>query len=118
MDAAQFLGPMLSYHFDRAEPYSEVHPGLGYRSEQDYVVGVYLNSYRRPSVYAGRRFGGSHIGLTLGLVSGYPQMRVAPFALPEVSFELGGSTWALMLQPPVGHVTKGALLLQWRKNKE
>lgn len=115
------LGPMMSYHFDRSKDFNEQNPGLGYMSEGGLLGGMYRNSYSKPSVYAGKQFstpinGLLSAGLTVGGVTGYPAAPVLPMVVPELSANLGDSTKvALMLEPPVGNKTKGALALQIRK---
>lgn len=115
------LGPMMSYHFDRSKDFNEQNVGLGYMSENGLLGGVYNNSYNKPSVYAGKNFsyplnGLLSAGVTVGGVTGYPAAPVLPMIVPELSANLGDDTkLALMLEPPLGNKTKGALALQIRR---
>lgn len=118
--AGLLLGPAMSYHFDKSKDFNEANPGIGYRSENGLLGGVYRNSYNKPSVYAGKQYetsigGPFNAGITMGGVTGYPAASVLPMIVPEISADMGDSQFALMLQPPVGNKTKGALALQYRK---
>lgn len=61
--------------------------GVYLRSPDGWTVGVYRNSYRRDSVYAGRSFTRPHragdIGLIVGAVTGYPAGTL-PLVAPSV----------------------------------
>ena len=119
--AGTLLGPMASYHFDRDADFNEANPGIGYRHDNGLLGGVYKNSYGKTSVYAGKNWqvpvgGLLNAGVTVGGVTGYPAGKVLPMLVPEINAKTGDVTWALMLQPPVGGKTKGAIGLQIRKD--
>jgi hypothetical protein len=112
---------MLSYHFDRDAPFNERNVGLGYMADNGMVGGAYRNSYNNLSLYAGKNFKRPinallDAGVTLGGVTGYPASPVLPMVIPELTANLGDDTkLALLLQPPAGKMSKGALALQIRK---
>lgn len=72
--------------------YNNVNPGLYYRSDTNWTVGAYRNSYRRLSVYAGKTFatdlpGGFEAAVTVAAISGYEESKlmVAPsLASPKI----------------------------------
>ena len=86
----------ISYHLN-AEQYNlnSIHPHVRYTTEQDYIVGAYLNSESNLSTYAGVKLNDY---TELGLVTGYdalvyPYLRLVYdgfFVTPSV-YELGNA---------------------------
>jgi hypothetical protein len=64
-----------SYHFDRQTPLESFNPGA-YAICDNWTAGIYRNSFRRTSVFAGRVFSLGPIDLTVGLVTGYEKRRI------------------------------------------
>ena len=68
-------------------------PGIYVKTDEGYTAGAYLNSFSKPSAYAGYTLEtpGQTYALTLGVVSGYgrtPQGKpLMPFAVPSIKFK-------------------------------
>lgn len=113
----------FSRHFDRDAGFNENNRGIGleYRASEDVslMAGRYFNSVRRNTNYAGvmyqpLRIGDVRIGLTAGLMTGYPNMNdgAAFFAaIPMASYEFRRVGINFGVIPSVGKV-EGTLLLQ------
>ena len=69
----------LSLHLGLVNSYNEVHPHVRYKTEDNYIAGVYYNSVRNISTYAGKRWEYNDWGIEGALVTGYPQADVVPF---------------------------------------
>lgn len=80
-----------------AKGYNENNPGLGLRVDRGghyWQAGAFNNSLGEVSGYAGIgkrlwRTGPLEIGASAGLVTGYPDIPVAPFIMPELGLDLG-----------------------------
>ncbi len=94
--------------------YNETNYGLGYRSDDGWVVGAYYNSYYKPSIYAGYNWMWSvgptmfgrqpEIGLMLVGVTGYQHrsnMMVTPMAGFNLKVPAGDRTSILFTVSPV-----------------
>lgn len=120
--AGTLLGPMMSYHFDEDRGLNSSNVGLGYMSDKGLMGGIYHNSNHKPSVMLGKHWETPlnsvfNAGLTAGLVTGYPASPVLPMVVPELSANLGSpdNKLVLMIEPPAGKLSKGALVLQLRR---
>lgn len=52
--------------------YNNVNPGLGYRTDDGYLFGLYYNSYKKPTMYAAKEFMlNDSFGAFVGLGTGY-----------------------------------------------
>lgn len=70
-----------SHHFDNTD-YNSATYGLGYRFDNNVVVGSYKNSIDRQSVYGGYLLQANrYVGLLVGAVTGYEQHTVWPAAV-------------------------------------
>lgn len=76
-----------TYHFDRTSDYNEVNLGA-YAECDHYTTGIYRNSLRKPSVYAGYTFDRvlGPVDVTVGAVSGYPRATLMPLVVPSIKF--------------------------------
>ena len=85
-----------TYHFDRSRGYNEVNPGA-YVVCDRVTAGVYRNSLRKPSFYAGYTFERllGPVDLTVGGVTGYPRAKLMPLLVPSV--KLGHARLSLLL---------------------
>lgn len=120
--AGQLMTGFMSKHMGPGN-FNENNDGLGYRSDDGYMVGAYRNSLNKPSVYLAKEFTtdpyklgplGLQLGAVLGGATGYGRP-VTPVVMPEVLGTMDGSTLALGLVPPVKGVTPATLALQLRK---
>lgn len=70
---------------DREVAYNNVNPGVGVIRDDGWMAGIYFNSYRKPTLYAGRVFEASvsraTIGAVLALGTGYAIPTGKPLAL-------------------------------------
>lgn len=74
---------MGSIHF--AGDYNNFNPGV-YVNHDGWTGGVYYNSERRVSAYAGYTFATGPLDWTLGAITGYERARVLPLVAPSVAF--------------------------------
>jgi len=98
-----------TYHFDRDRGYNEVNPGI-YAECDHYTAGVYRNSLRKTSAYAGYTFERvlGPIDVTVGGVTGYPRAALMPLAVPSV--KVGSARLSLLLPIEKGG---GGVHLSW-----
>lgn len=81
---ADTIGVHIGSHHWPSREYNNVNPGLYYRTDSNWTVGFYNNSYRRLSIYAGKTFayelGEWEAAVTLAAISGYDESKlmVAP----------------------------------------
>ena len=78
---------LVSVHApDDAYNLNNVNPGIYARTQSGWEAGVYYNSYRRPSLYAGKEFYVITEGVTasVGVVTGYERKSV-PCINPRLS---------------------------------
>lgn len=61
---------LTSYHFDRDYPFQEVNPGA-YVVCNDWIAGVYRNSFGRTTVHAGKILKWGPIDIEVGIATGY-----------------------------------------------
>ena len=89
---AHFGGPA-------ADQMHNANPGAYLQMANGATAGAYLNSYGRPSVYAGWTWttANGRWSLTAGGVTGYPATTVAPMLVPSMRIGLGSSGWAARL---------------------
>lgn len=120
--AGQLMTGFMSKHMGPGN-YNEDNSGIGYRSDDGYMVGAYKNSLNKPSAYLAKEFTtdpyklgplGLQLGAVLGGATGYGRP-VTPVVMPEILGSMDGSTLALGLVPPVKGVTPATLALQLRK---
>lgn len=91
--------------------FNNVNPGLYYRHDNGATVGIYRNSIRRTSTYAGWTFERDlspsvSAAVTVGVVTGY-EMRVAPLVVPSVAVGSDAFRVRLAVIPQV-HEKQGA----------
>lgn len=81
--------------------------GIGVRFDsgewKNYAVGIYQNSYNRPSVYVAKEFttrlaGPFHAGVLVGAVTGY-RYPITPWVVPELIAKFDRCEIALLAQP-------------------
>lgn len=115
------MSGFLSKHLNPDKEYNEENHGIGYKTHDGYLAGIYRNSLDKNSVYAGKEFQSDpvlndklRLAIVLGLVSGYNKP-VTPLALPEVLYGNKEHELALGFVPPIKKVTPGTLALQYRK---
>lgn len=115
------MSGFLSKHINSDKKYNEQNNGIGYKTNDGYLAGIYKNSLDKTSVYGGKEFQSDPIlddklrlALVLGLVSGYNKP-VTPLVLPEVLYGNKEHELALGMVPPIKNVTPATLALQYRK---
>jgi len=79
--SAQTWGIHIASKHVPAKNYNNVNPGVYYRSEENWTGGIYRNSLRRTSAYAGYTFEYARFGVTMGGVTGYDHA-VQPLFVP------------------------------------
>lgn len=113
----------LSKHIGTDQKFNEQNSGLGYASPDGYLLGAYMNSLDKPSVYAAKEWKTDpykagpvalQAGLLGGAVTGYGKP-LTPLLMPELLGSYGDHMMALGLVPPVKNVTPAVLALQYRK---
>lgn len=84
-----------SYHFERDKGYNNANYGLGYKFDNLLVIGAYHNSNERVSTYAGYHFSfNEHVGVVLGVVTGYQKHDIWPAAVITFTAPIG-NRWNL-----------------------
>ena len=68
----------ISTHLGMNDDFNNIHPHVQYRSENNYIAGVFYNSDSRGSIYVGKRYEYEGFVIEAGLVHGYKRMDVAP----------------------------------------
>lgn len=93
--------------------YCNANPGLYYRTDGGWQVGVYRNSICRASFYAGKAWEtdgeGLRFGAFLGAATGY-HVPIMPMALASVSMPFTGQMRARISFAPILHEKAGAIL--------
>ena len=92
------IGIHIGSQHDKAG-FNNFNPGV-YVNHNGYTLGTYYNSERKQSYYAGYTAQGELVrglnwGLTIGAITGYAALKVAPLVVPSVSYHnnlLGGRT--------------------------
>lgn len=120
-DRGWLMSGFLSKHVNPDKEYNEQNHGIGYKTNDGYLAGIYRNSLNKNSVYAGKEFQTDpligdklRLAIVLGLVSGYNKP-VQPLALPEVLYGNKEHELALGIVPPIKNVTPMTMALQYRK---
>lgn len=95
--------------------FSNVDPGIYVRSE-GWTGGIYRNSYRKISTYAGYTWeteGTISFAVTVGAVTGYPAAPIMPLLVPSMAVHFGGDAVRLgfVPRPPTGAGSSAALHL-------
>lgn len=114
------MSGFLSKHIKPSQDYNENNYGIGYKTNDGYLAGVYKNSLNKNSVYAGKEFQTDPIldklrlAIVLGMVTGYDKP-VQPLALPELLYGNKEHEFALGVVPPIKNVTPATFALQYRK---
>jgi len=116
----QLMSGFVSKHAG-STPYNENNYGIGYRSPDGWMGGVYRNSLNKPSAYFGKEFTHDLLpnrlaaGLMVGGVTGYGRP-VNPLLLPELIYKMDKErAIAMGLIPPVKGVTPATIALQLRR---
>lgn len=113
----------LSKHLGDSRNLNENNTGLGYISPTGLILGAYLNSLNKPSVYAAKEMktepysvGPAKLraGLLAGAVTGYKKP-LSLLLLPEVTGSVDDHTLALGIVPPMKGIAPATLALQYRK---
>jgi hypothetical protein len=68
----------LSLHLGLENNYNSFHPHVRYQNE-NLISGVYFNSVSEISLYMGKRFEYSDLGLEYGAATGYYDYPITPF---------------------------------------
>jgi len=98
---ADTIGFHLASKHIPAKRYNNTNPGIYYRTDDDWTAGIYRNSLRRTSAYAGYTFEYGRFGVTAGGVTGYDHA-VQPLFVPTVSlFTVQGVTARVAFIPRV-----------------
>ena len=91
---------LFSQHFPAAD-YNNINPGIYYRLAEGPVMGVYRNSVRRASIYAGYTWQWGRFDLTTGAVTGHSK-GAQLLLVPSVGlFTVAGFTARLAYIPHV-----------------
>ena len=108
--AASFIAVGLNLGSAHSEPgYNNVNPGIYAVTQSGVAFGVYKNSVRETSVWAGYRLESQPLGpfraaLLVGGVTGYSNALFSPMVSPSVSATVGSYTARLSYLPR--HPTK------------
>ncbi|MBC7955398.1 MAG: hypothetical protein H7Y33_05975 [Cytophagales bacterium] len=78
------IGLHVASHHMPAKTYNNSNPGIYYRHEEGWTAGVYRNSLRKNSVYAGYTWKFGILDVTTAGVTGYFN-KVQPLLVPSVS---------------------------------
>lgn len=115
------MSGFLSKHINTDKDFNEQNHGIGYKTNDGYLAGIYKNSLNKTSLYGGKEFQSDPIlddklrlAIVLGLVSGYNKP-VTPLVLPEVLYGNKEHELALGMVPPIKNITPATLALQYRK---
>lgn len=81
---ADTIGLHIGSHHMPAKTYNNSNPGLYYRTDDNWTAGIYRNSLRRTSVYAGYTWKFGALDVTTAAVTGYFH-KVQPLLVPSVS---------------------------------
>lgn len=118
-----YTSGFLSKHLGTSRKYNETNGGLGLTTKDGYLLGAYMNSLNKPSMYAAKEWKtdpyqlgpvGLQAGLLGGVVTGYPKP-LLPLLMPEVLASMGDHSLALGLVPPMKNVAPAVMALQYRK---
>jgi hypothetical protein len=91
---------LFSQHLPAAD-YNNINPGIYYRLAEGPVAGIYRNSVRRASIYAGYTWQYGRFDLTTGAVTGYTNS-VQLLLVPSMGlFTVNGVTARLAFIPRV-----------------
>jgi len=120
-DRGWLTSGFLSKHIGTDRKFNENNYGLGYKSNDGYLGGIYKNSLGKTSLYGGKEFSTDpvtdaniRLAIVLGLVSGYNKS-VIPMALPEILMGNKEHEVALGFVPRIKDTTPGTFALQYRK---
>lgn len=120
-DRGWLMSGFLSKHINSDKDYNENNHGIGYKTNDGYLAGLYRNSLNKNSFYAGKEFQTDpligdklRLAIVLGLVSGYNKP-VQPLALPELLYGNKEHEVALGIVPPIKGITPMTAALQYRK---
>lgn len=117
---------MITYHYQRDVDLNDFNPGLGfeyrYSTTSSLTAGVYYNSDREYSRYAGIywqpiTFDKVRIGAVVGVFDGYPNMKDGGWflaAIPVLSYESGNLGLNFGIVPNYKDRLYGALSFQFK----
>jgi len=91
---------LFSQHFPSAD-YNNINPGIYYRLAEGPVAGIYRNSVRRASIYAGYTWQWGRFDLTTGAVTGYANGAQLLLVPSMGLFTVGGVTARLAYIPRI-----------------
>lgn len=91
---------LFSQHIPKAD-YNNINPGLYYRLKEGPVAGIYRNSVRRTSVYAGYTWQYGRFDLTTGAVTGYTNGAQLLLVPSVAMFTVHGATARLAFIPRI-----------------
>ena len=74
------LSLALSSHTGFDNSYNEIHPHIRFKTDNT-VSGAFYNSERAISFYTGKEFTFDNFTLDIGIVSGYPNNKIAPMVI-------------------------------------
>ena len=72
--------------------FNNINPGV-YCDTGNFIVGTYLNSEKKQSVYIGKNFQGENFGLMIGGVTGYVK-KITPAIVPSFRLEIKKDLYA------------------------
>lgn len=109
----------MSKHLGTNKRFNEDNTGLGYKSADGLLAGVYRNSNDRNSAYLAKEFAtdplyGLRATLTAGAATGYSKP-VMPVVMPGLLWGNQDNEIALGYVPKVGNVNPATLAVQFRK---
>jgi hypothetical protein len=117
--ADELIVHLGSYHsirtyesVDGVRSYNNLNPGFGYRRSDGYALGVYWNSYRKPTVYISKEIMFTErFGIELGLGTGYrivSDRMVMPIGAFVYKIPLSENWHAdVLMLPPLGSQLSG-----------
>lgn len=120
-----FLSKHLSDEGAPPGGWNESNSGLGLKTPGGILGGIYRNSLGRTSVYGGKEWATDKMrlgplelqaALTAGLITGYPQKPVMPFAMPGILATLGDHQLATGFVPGIRGASVPTIALQYRRS--
>lgn len=110
---AQTVGVHLGSQHYPSRDFNNVNPGGYVRWDNGLTIGAYRNSFEKTSVYVGYTAEWGWLGLTGGVISGYPQPM---FLAPSVRLPVGPAWARIVVLPRIEKQGSSVvhLALEWK----
>ena len=127
-EADELLIHTVSHHSHGNNEYNNYNFGLGYRTDDGWIFGLYRNSYFKPAAYVAKqwtpeslRFGDAQFGFFVGAATGYREVSghaLAPIGGLSAKYPLSDKWSANVLgTPPIGKMD-GVVQLTFSRSVE